>query len=128
MDNQHICKKLDVISIFDLQHYGELRERIVHQQMAYQTKRVGLCVGDWVCNGMCVLQEQEKREHLEKKGEGEEKNRGKKSQPGFDGRWYTDTDSHTQHRDRYKYTHFRSSSCLFYLWGSVSHKEIQSIR
>ena len=40
MDNQHICKKLDVISIFDLQHYGELRERIVHQQMAYQTKRV----------------------------------------------------------------------------------------
>ena len=69
-------------------------------------------MGDWVRNGMCVLQEQEKREHLEKKGEGEEKNRGKKSQPGFDGRWYTDTDSHTQHRDRYKYTHFRSSSCL----------------
>jgi protein TilB len=66
------------------QHYQELRERIIHQQKAYQAKR-----------------EREKREHREKQ-EAEskgEKERERKSQPGFDGRWYTDTDSHTRHRD-----------------------------
>ena len=50
-----------------------------------------------------MVQEREKREHREKQEAGSkgEKERERKSEPGFDGRWYTDTDSHRRHRDRY---------------------------
>ena len=69
-----------------------------------------------------MVQEREKREHREKQEAGSqgEKERERKSEPGFDGRWYTDTDSHTQHRDRYGWTSLlytpqsfrRTASCL----------------
>ena len=48
-------------------------------------------------------QEREKREHRERE---EEKARKKErqSQPGFDGRWYTDLNSHEHPKSKYAHT------------------------
>lgn len=46
------------------------------------------------------MQERERREYNEREAEKERK-KLKQSQPGFDGRWYTDANSHLQHNIKY---------------------------
>ena len=58
-------------------------------------------------------QELEKREHNKRKAEKEEK----QSQPGFDGRWYTDTDSHLTNRIKYE---FRLYQIIMYSMNGIT--------
>jgi protein TilB len=77
LDGKEVTKSERILAT---QHYQQVREKIVAQQKMYQAKR-----------------EREKREHREKE---EEKTRKKQrqSEPGFDGRWYTDPNSHQHPR------------------------------
>ena len=63
-----------------------------------------------MCVCVCVSQEIEKREHEEKQAAKADERR-KKQEPGFDGRWYTDTDAHLKHSTRYS----SSIHCIIFI-------------